>query len=81
MLRMGKVTEHRPKEVLDKAAAFFGPQGVGLDIMPRSDQALEFNDSVGGFVLVQVAPQDEGTEIDITTREWDYDVRRFLREI
>lgn len=78
---MGKVTEQAPQEILEKAAAFFGPQGVGLDIMPRSNRALEFNDNVGGFVLVQVAPQEQGTEIDITTREWDYDVRRFLREV
>jgi hypothetical protein len=80
MLRIGKVTGQRPEEVLEKAAAFFGPQGIGLDIMPRSPQALEFNGG-GGFVIVKVAPKDEGTEIDVTTREWDYDVRRFLREM
>jgi hypothetical protein len=58
MLRMGKVTEHRTEEVLKKAGAFFGPEGVGLEVTPRSQNALEFNGG-GGFVLVQVDPRDE----------------------
>lgn len=80
MLRMGKETKHTPQEVLTKAEDFFGPDGTGLKITSRGPHAMQFTGG-GGFVLVQVEPKGEGSEIDIQTREWDYDVKRFLRKI
>jgi len=80
MLRMGKETGHTPEEVLTKAKTFFGPGGTGLEIIPRGPNAVQFTGG-GGFVLVQVEAKEEGAEIDIQSREWDYDVKRFLRTI
>lgn len=80
MLRMGKKTTYSPDEVLVKAKEFFGPGGTGLEIVPRGSSAVQFTGG-GGFVLVQVGPAGEGTEIDIQSREWDYDVKRFLRDM
>lgn len=79
MLRMGKHTDESPEEVLAKANAFFGPGGTGLNIIPREDNVVEFTGG-GGFVVVQAEPKDGGTDIDIQTQEWDYDVRKFLGE-
>jgi hypothetical protein len=79
MLRMGKFTEQSPQEVLAKANAFFGPGGTGLDIIPRGVNVVEFTGG-GGFVVVQAEPKEGGTDIDIQTQEWDYDVKKFLQK-
>ena len=78
MLRIGKDTTQRPQDVLAKATSFFGPGGTGLKVIPRGPHTLAFTGG-GGFVLVHAKPKDKGSEIDIQTREWDYDARRFLR--
>lgn len=78
-LRMGTRTKEDPKEVLAKASAFFGPKGVGLNIIPRGENVLEFSGG-GGFVRVEAEPTESGTEIDIQSQEWNYDVKRFLSQ-
>lgn len=82
MLHIGKMTNQPPGEIIDEAIAYFGPGGAGLDVQSRGPNSVGFTGG-GGFVLVQVAPKDEGkkTEVDIQSREWDYDVRRFLRRV
>ncbi len=77
MLRIGKFTDEAPQKVLAKANAFFGPGGTGLNIIPREENVLEFTGG-GGFVIVKAEPKEGGTDIDIQTREWDYDVKKFL---
>ncbi len=81
MLRMGKETKQEPQKILNQATAYFGPGGVGLNVIPRGPHALEFTGKGNDFVLVQVEPKENGADIDIQTREWDYDVKRFLRKI
>ena len=81
MLRMGKRTKQTPQEILAKATAFFGPGGIGLNIIPRGPHTLEFTGSGNDFVLVQAEPLENGTDIDVQTREWDYDVKCFLSEL
>jgi hypothetical protein len=81
MLRMGKQTKKNPQEVLALAISFFGPGGTGLSVVPRGSHTLEFTGSGTDFVLVQAEPKENGTDIDIQTREWDYDVKRFLSKI
>lgn len=81
MLRMGKQTKQTPQEILQKATAFFGPGGTGLGVIPRGPHAVVFTNGGPDFVLVQAAPAENGTDVDIQTREWDYDVKRFLKKI
>ncbi len=78
-LRMGTRTKESPKEVLAKASAFFGPHGVGLRIIPRGENVLEFSGG-GGFVRIEVEPTKSGTDIDVQSQEWNYDVKRFLSQ-
>lgn len=79
-LRMGRMTKQKPKEVLERATAYFGPRGMGLKIVPREENVLVFtNDS--GFVRIEAELTDSGTEIDIQSREMSYDVKRFLRRL
>lgn len=78
-LRMGTRTKDSPKEVLAKASTFFGPKGVGLNIIPQGENVLKFSGG-GGFVRVTAEPITTGTEIDVQSREWNYDVKRFLSQ-
>ncbi len=80
MLRIGKASNYSPAEVLERAIAYFGPDGVGLEPQEQSEEAVQFV-GAGGHVLVQVAPQTKGTDVDIQTREFDYDVKQFLHKI
>lgn len=82
LLRIGKETREKPQEILNKAIAFFGENGVGLKLVQQSLNTVQFTGG-GGHVQVMVSPAAEGhkTEIDIQTRDWEYDVKRFLQEI
>ena len=80
MLRMGAESERSPQDMLQAAVEFFGPGGAGLTVTRRSDDAVYFEGG-GGHVVVQVQPRDGGAEVDIETREWEYQVRQFLKEI
>jgi len=82
MLRLGKETKQSPQEVLDKAVAFFGPDGLGLALRQRSEQSVAFQGG-GGYVSVTARRTAEGepTAVDLESREWDYPVRQFLGEI
>ncbi|HEX6383646.1 MAG TPA: hypothetical protein VF177_03150 [Anaerolineae bacterium] len=80
MLRMGAETSRSPQDVVQAAAQFFGPDGTGLTLVQRSDDAVRFEGG-GGYVSVQARPKDGGAELDIETREWEYQVRQFLTQI
>ena len=79
MPRYGVQTKLSPQEIIQKAAAFFGKEGVGLEITDRSRCCVSFQGG-GGHVSVTVN-EGEQTEVELVTREWDYDVKRFVRQI
>lgn len=80
MLRIGKKTDYKPEEVLQKAVNFFKQQsGLKLE---RQSPMMVYLVGGGGHVQVTVEPHEaEKTEVDIQTREWDYDVKQFLKEL
>ena len=82
LLRMGKETKQSPQEVLKKAIAFFGEGGVGLELVQQQPNAVQFTGG-GGHVQVTVSPTADGqkTDVDLQTRDWEYDVKRFLQEL
>jgi hypothetical protein len=80
MLRIGKKSNYSPQEVLQKAVAFFKEQG-GLTLA-RQSPTMVYLVGGGGHVQVMAEPHEEGeTEVDIESREWDYDVKQFLKEL
>ncbi len=82
MIRLGKQTKKEPVAVIDQAVAYFGPQGLGLEIRRRAANGAYFVGG-GGHVEVSVerkADQDM-TDVDIISQEWDYDAQRFLEKI
>ena len=80
MLRLGKDSQQNPEEVLEEAASFFGSDGLGLALMQSEDGSLIFEGG-GGFVVVRARPQGKGSTVDIETREFELDARRFLEHI
>jgi hypothetical protein len=80
MARYGVDSNLEPQEVLDRATEFFGPDGLGLELGSRTDAAVSFVGG-GGHVAITVCPTDSGTELDLETREWDYQVRQFMQKV
>jgi hypothetical protein len=72
-------TKLTPQETLERAMAYFGPGGQGLEITSKGDLFLVFQGG-GGYVAIAAQPGDE-TSVDLETREWDYAVRQFMAEV
>jgi hypothetical protein len=79
MARYGVQTRLSPEEIIQKAMAFFGKDGVGLEITDQSPCCVTFQG--GGDQVSLTVSQGEKTEVELVTREWDYDVKQFMRQI
>ena len=82
MIRMGKETKLESAEVIDRAVAFFGPSGLGLEVIDRGGCCARLA-GAGGHVFVQTVDPDDGQGSDVTVegREWDYQIRQFMGQI
>jgi hypothetical protein len=79
MARYGVTTKMSPRAVIQKAVDFFGTDGVGLEMIDRNRCCARFEGG-GGHVSVTVIEGDT-TEVELVTREWDHDAKRFVRQI
>jgi len=77
-MRYGADTKLSTSEVLDKAEKYFGPEGLGLGVTSRDDCCVSLAGG-GGHVTVTVT-EGEKTSLDVETKEWDYQVKKFLAE-
>jgi hypothetical protein len=80
MARYGKESKQSPAQVMKKAIEFFGPGGLGLEIKEEGEDCASFEGG-GGHVFVQVCEKGRGSEVDLETREWDYQVKQFMGKI
>ena len=79
MARYGVEIKMPPEEVIQKAVDFFGKSGVGLKVVERSRCCARFEGG-GGHVSLTLS-EGEKTEVELVTREWDYQVKQFVRQI
>lgn len=81
-LRLGKKSRYAPDEVLQRAKATFGQEGLGLRLIKMNDSEAQFA-SESGHVQLKVEAIESGgkSEVDIQTRDFEYDVRHFLGKI
>jgi hypothetical protein len=80
-MRYGTQTRLAPNEVLDRARAYFGPDGeVGLPLSQRDLRSVTFLADIGSVTVSVVAGNGE-TDVTILSREFDYWAERFLREL
>ena len=85
MIHLGKTTEDSPAQVIEKASRFFGPDGVGLKVALREDEAI-YLVGTGGHVQVTACKAEDVTDgketsVDIQSREWEKQAQDFLAEI
>jgi len=82
MIRLGKESKLAPAAVVEKAVEFFGPSGQGMTILDQDHCCVRFEGG-GGFVSVQSADLEgeKGSQVTIEGREWDYQIKQFVRLI
>lgn len=73
----GVKTKLSPEEVIQKAKTYFSGQ-MGLTIVEEGACCISFEGG-GGFVEIAVTQEEDGkTDVDLTTREWMFDVQQFM---
>jgi hypothetical protein len=80
MLKISKESKLKPKEVIVRAVAFFGPKGYGLELK-EEDKCNAYLEGGGGSVRVSAATTKKGSSVDIESVEWDYQAKQFLDKI
>ena len=78
-MRYQVTTPLTPREALEQALADFGPSGLGLQLTSQTNLSLVLQGG-GGHIAVTAEPGAK-TTLEIETREWDYPVRQFMREV
>lgn len=79
-MNYGTATRLTPDQALEMAELFFGPQGLGLDVVARRPESLEAAGPQGS-VSVRVWCTDGSTEVFLNTEALDEQVCRFMAEI
>jgi hypothetical protein len=82
MIKMGKESKLVPSELVEKAVAFFGPSGQGMNVVEQDDCCARF-EGAGGYVFVQAADIEgkRGSQVTVEGREWEYQIKQFMGEI
>ena len=80
MARYEVRTQLTPQEIAARALAYFGPQGVGLQVTAQQRLGLVFQGG-GGHVAVTIQPGANETTVELETREWDFPVQQFMAQI
>jgi hypothetical protein len=80
MIKVSKESKLKPKEVIKRAVAFFGPKGYGLELK-EEDKCNAYLEGGGGSVRVSVATTQKGSSVDVEAVEWEYQSKEFLGKI
>jgi len=82
MLSIERTTRLKPDVVIDKAVAFFGPKGLGMDLVERDSCCVRFSGG-GGYVLVQTEdlPEQKRRRVTAEGREWEIPIKEFMKHL
>lgn len=82
MISLVKESRRVPSKVIEQAVAFFGPGGLGLDVVDHADCCARFEGG-GGHVFVEAAGREKGkgSEVRVESREWDQAAKAFLAKL
>jgi hypothetical protein len=80
MLNIETTTKLGAEEVIKRAVKFFGPEGYGLAVKEQDGCSAAFEGG-GGGVAVSATAKGKGAAVVLESREWDYQVREFIRKI
>lgn len=81
MARYSKESKLDVEEVLRRAEDFFGPGELGLKLVERNECCLSFEGGGGHVTVAAARCKPDRTEVDLETREWDYQVKRFMEKL
>lgn len=77
---MSKQTKMNPRDIVEQAREYFSGQ-IGMSVKDLVlDCCAEFDSDIG-FVTVQVLDFGHQCEVILTTREFEYQIMEFLRDI
>ncbi len=79
-MRYEVTSKLRPASVLAQANSFFGEEGLGLRLAAQGDDFIAF-DGGGGAVTVSAEGRENGSTVEVTSREWDSQAQQFLRAV
>jgi hypothetical protein len=68
------------EEAVTRAKDYFGKGNLGLEVVEETPVCLRMTGG-GGHVRVTSGEGVGTVEFELKTREWDYHVRRFMREL
>jgi hypothetical protein len=80
MLNLEVKTKQNPEKVVEKLKAYFGEDGLGLELKSDTPQCLNF-EGAGGYVTAVLCPEEETTRVELETREWEYHVKKFAADL
>jgi len=78
-MRYEVATALTPHAVFERASAYFGPHGWGLELTSSDERCMVFEGG-GGYVAITTKAGDE-TTVELETREWDYAVQQFMQQV
>ena len=81
MARYAKKSKLEPEAVLQRAEEFFGAGGLGLQVIERNECCRSFQGSGGHVTVTAARCEPDKTEVDLETREWDYQVKEFMGKL
>ena len=77
---MSKNTRLKPDQIIAKADRFFGATGEGLHTEERTPCCVYFAGG-GGYVAVTIVEDQKTRTVEIETREFEYQVKQFLKRL
>jgi hypothetical protein len=79
-MRYEVATKMSPQEAIAYAKDYFGPGGVGLQVIDEDELCVTLQGG-GGHVSVVACADEKKTVLELETREWDYPVRQFMSKV
>lgn len=77
MIKIAKQTRLGVEEIIDRASRFFGKSGEGLEEKESNPCCITFEGG-GGYVSISVIDEERQRMVDIETREFEFQAKRFL---
>ncbi|WP_372683581.1 hypothetical protein [Desulfosarcina sp.] len=83
MLKIGKKTKLASEEVIHQASRFFGKGGEGL-VENEMHSCLPCHitfEGGGGYVAISINDEEKHRMVDVETREFEYQAKKFLERV
>ena len=80
MIRIARQTRLKPKDIIERASDYFGKKGEALEEKARNPCCISF-EGAGGYVTVSVVEEENHRSVDVESREFEYQAKRFLETL